>query len=146
MASAEGPGACFSKLPVIFGPVKLFLIAIKDGSFANGAVKLLAKETKWTSSELRAHPTFLGTLISKYDFGPVKLPGLSRNRPLDTQCWSEFTTRRVPIARFRDVYLIFLIPKSFIVHIILAYINGTNFISEHKHAPSSAGNRSLLIS
>ena len=25
--------------------------------------------------------TFLGNLISKYDFGPVKLPGLSRNGP-----------------------------------------------------------------
>ena len=28
-----------------------------------------------------AHPTFLETLISKYDIGPVKLPGLSRNSP-----------------------------------------------------------------
>ena len=26
-------------------------------------------------------PTLLETLISKYDFGPVKLPGLSRNGP-----------------------------------------------------------------
>ena len=26
-------------------------------------------------------PYFLETLISKYDFGPVKLPGLSRNGP-----------------------------------------------------------------
>ena len=40
------------------------------------------KETKWTSLEVRTHPTFLETLISKYDFGPVKLPGLSRNGPL----------------------------------------------------------------
>ena len=31
--------------------------------------------------ELRTHPTFLETLISKYDFGPAKLTGLSRNRP-----------------------------------------------------------------
>ena len=49
--------------------------------FENGAVKLLAKETKCTSLEVRTRPTFLETLISKYDFGPVKLPGLSRNRP-----------------------------------------------------------------
>ena len=43
------------------------------------SVKLSAKETKWTSLETRTHPTFLENLISKYDFGPVKLPGLSRN-------------------------------------------------------------------
>ena len=30
---------------------------------------------------VRTHPTFLTTLISKYDYGPVKLPGLSRNGP-----------------------------------------------------------------
>ena len=29
--------------------------------------------------EVRTHSTFLETLISKYDFWPVKLPGLSRN-------------------------------------------------------------------
>ena len=45
----------------------------------NHPVKLLAKETKWTSSEVRTHPTFAENLISKHDFGPVKLPGLSRN-------------------------------------------------------------------
>ena len=37
--------------------------------------------TKWTSLEVRTHPTFLETLISKYDFGPVIFPGLSRNGP-----------------------------------------------------------------
>ena len=50
-------------------------------SFENCTVKLLIKETKWTSLEVRTHPTFLETLISKYDFGPVELPGLSRNSP-----------------------------------------------------------------
>ena len=45
-------------------------------------VKVSARETKLTSLELRTHPTFLETLFSKYDFGPVKLPGLSRNGPL----------------------------------------------------------------
>ena len=50
--------------------------------FENCTVKLSAKETKWTSLEVRTHPTFLENLISKYDFGPVKLPGLSRNGPL----------------------------------------------------------------
>ena len=44
--------------------------------------KLSAKETtKWTSLKLRTQPTFLETLISKSDFGPVMLPGLSRNGP-----------------------------------------------------------------
>ena len=45
-------------------------------------VKLSAKEIKWTSSGVRTHPTFLETLIKKYDFGPVKLSGLWRNGPL----------------------------------------------------------------
>ena len=37
--------------------------------------------TKWTLLEFRTQPTFLEILISKSDFGPVKLPGLSRNGP-----------------------------------------------------------------
>ena len=61
------------------------MFSIKDGSFnsfENGTVKLLAKEIKWASLEVRTQHTFLENLISKYDFGPVKLPGLSRNGPL----------------------------------------------------------------
>ena len=42
-------------------------------SFKSCTVKLPAKETKWTSLEARTHPIFLETLISKYDFGAVKL-------------------------------------------------------------------------
>ena len=60
---------------------------IPDGSFKsfeNYTVKLLVKETKWTSFGVRTHPTFLETLISKYDIRPVKLPGLSRNGPQDS--------------------------------------------------------------
>ena len=49
--------------------------------FENCTVKLSAKETKLTSLEVRTHPTILENLISKYDFGTVKLPGLSRNGP-----------------------------------------------------------------
>ena len=45
-------------------------------------VRFSAKETKRTSLEVRTHPTFLETSISKYDTGPVNLPGLSRNGPL----------------------------------------------------------------
>ena len=58
------------------------MFSIKDGSFKsfeNGPVKLLAKETKWASLEVRTQHTFLENLISKYDTGPVNLPGLSRN-------------------------------------------------------------------
>ena len=42
---------------------------------------LLAKETKWTSLEVITDPIFLESLISKYGFGPVKLPGRPRNGP-----------------------------------------------------------------
>ena len=61
------------------------MFSIPDGSFKsfeNYTVKLLAKETKWTSLEVKKHPILLESLISKYGFGPVKLPGLSRNGPL----------------------------------------------------------------
>ena len=63
------------------------MFSILEGSFKsfeNYTVELLANETKWTSLEVRTHPTFLETLIQKYDSGPVKLPGLSRNGPLDS--------------------------------------------------------------
>ena len=59
-----------------------FILDSSFKRFENCTVKLSAKETKWTSLLVRTHPTFLETLISKYDFGPVKLPGLSRNGPL----------------------------------------------------------------
>ena len=60
------------------------MFSIKDGSFKrfeNGTVKLLAEETKWASLEVRTQHTLLENLVSKCDTGPVKLPGLSRNRP-----------------------------------------------------------------
>ena len=60
------------------------MFSILEGSFKsfeNHTVELLANETKWASLEVRTHPTFLETLISKYDSGPVKLPGLWRNGP-----------------------------------------------------------------
>ena len=59
-----------------------FILDSSFKRFENGTVKLSAKETKWTSLEVRTHPTFLENSISKYDFGPVKLTGLSRNGPL----------------------------------------------------------------
>ena len=48
---------------------------------SKGTVKLSAKETKWTLLEVRTRPTFLETLISKYD----KLLGLSRNGPQELE-------------------------------------------------------------
>ena len=51
------------------GPLSC-LFSIPDGSFKsfeNYTVKLLDKETKWTSLEVRTHPICLETLISKYD-------------------------------------------------------------------------------
>ena len=58
-----------------------FILDISFKRFENCTVKLSAKETKWTSLDFKTHPTFLENLISKYDFGPVKLPVLSRNGP-----------------------------------------------------------------
>ena len=57
------------------------MFSTPDGSFRgfeNDTVELLAKETKWTSLEVITDTTFLETFILKCDFGPVKLPGLSR--------------------------------------------------------------------
>ena len=54
---------------VQLGPfLKAVLFSIPDEnfkSFENKTVKLLPKETTWTSLEVRTHPTFLETSISK---------------------------------------------------------------------------------
>ena len=62
-----------------------FILDSSFKRFENCIVKLSAKETKWTSLEVRTHPTFRENLISKYDFGPVKLPGVSRNGPQEPE-------------------------------------------------------------
>ena len=80
----SSPGGPFLEAPGNYRAHKAVLFSIPDGSFKSFeyyTVKLLAKETKWTLLEFRTHPTFLEILISKSDFGPVKLPGLSRNGP-----------------------------------------------------------------
>ena len=75
--TVERPGAHFTKLPIINGPVKVFCFPFKR--FENCTVTLSAKSTNWTSFEVRTHPTILENLTSKYDIGPViKVPGLSR--------------------------------------------------------------------
>ena len=73
----EAPGNYRARYLVLF-----FILDSSFKRFENCTVKLSAKETKWTSLEVRTHPTFLENFISKYDFGPVKFTGLSRNGPL----------------------------------------------------------------
>ena len=78
---SRGP---FLEAPGNYRAREAVLFFIQEGSFKrfeNYTVKLSAKETKWTSLRGRTHPTFLENLISKDDFGPVKLLGLSRNGP-----------------------------------------------------------------
>ena len=45
-------------------------------------IKLSVSETKWSSLLARTRALILYILIWIFDFGPVKLPGLSRNGPL----------------------------------------------------------------
>ena len=74
----------FLEAPGNYQPHKAVLFSIPNGSFwrfENCTVKVSAKETKLTLLEIRTHTTFLETLVSKYDFGPVKLPSLSRKGP-----------------------------------------------------------------
>ena len=83
--AAEEYRGPFLEAPDNYRARQAVLFSIPDGSiknFENYTVKLSTKGTKWTSLEVRTHPTFLKTLISKYDFGPFKLPGLSRNEPM----------------------------------------------------------------
>ena len=88
----------FLEAPDNYRARQAVLFSISDGSFKsfeNYTIQLSPKETKWTSLEVRTHPTFLETLISKYDFGPVKLPGLSGNGPQDRKssyCIPDFYT------------------------------------------------------
>ena len=67
----EAPGNYRAREAVLF-----FILESNFKRFENCTVKLSAKETKWTSLKVRTHPTFLENLISKDDFGLVKLPGL----------------------------------------------------------------------
>ena len=45
-------------------------------------MKLSVNETKWSGLLARTHAFILYISISIFDFGPEKLPGLSRNGPL----------------------------------------------------------------
>ena len=52
-------------------------------SFVSNMIKLSDNETKWSSllASTRAFIPYIS--IGIFDFGPEKLPGLSRNWPLD---------------------------------------------------------------
>ena len=78
----DAPGNYRARYAVLFS-----ILGGSFKSFENGTVKLSAKEIKWNLLEVRRHPNFLKTYIWKYDFGPVKLPGLSRNRPQGQVLW-----------------------------------------------------------
>ena len=51
-------------------------------SFVSNMIKLSVIETKWSSLLARIRALILCISIRIFDFGPEKLPGLSRNGPL----------------------------------------------------------------
>ena len=81
----RNPGAGFSKVPIINGRGKLSPFTLGFNSFASNMIKQSVNETKWSSLLARTCTLFLYILIWISDFGPVKLPGLSRNRPFGPQ-------------------------------------------------------------
>ena len=50
-------------------------------SFASNMIKLSVNETKWSSLLVRSRIFILYILIWIFDFGPEKLPGLTRSGP-----------------------------------------------------------------
>ena len=54
-------------------------------------IKLSVNETKWSSLLARTRALILYILIWIYDFGPVKLPGLSRSGPQNRCPYPKFT-------------------------------------------------------
>ena len=69
--------------------------------------------TGFRTTQPRSHPTFL-RLIPKYDFGPVKLPGPSGNRPQASEwqrgcSWSCFVTDLTPFIVQIKLFLCWLV-------------------------------------
>ena len=105
-AGISDPWGPFLEAPGNYRARSAALLSIPDRnfkSFENYTVKLSTKETKRTSLEVRTHSTFLEIFISKYGFGPVKLPGLSRNGPLGRNLGDHRhgTTLRRQVQRYR---------------------------------------------
>ena len=77
-------GLVSRKFRQLTGPVSCLRL-IKDrgfNSFASSMIKLSVSETKWSSLLARTRALILCISIWIFDFGPEKLPGLSRNEPL----------------------------------------------------------------
>ena len=84
LKSCTRVGARFSKVAIINGPAKPLLIMckMKFSSWASNMIKLSVNKTKCSSLLARALAFILYISIRMFDFGPEKLPGLSRNGPL----------------------------------------------------------------
>ena len=64
---------------------KVVFVYMQDRSFKNFAcnmIKLSVKETKWSSLLTRTRALIFCFSVWKFDFGPEKLPELSRSGPL----------------------------------------------------------------
>ena len=83
----NGPGACFSNVPVTFlarKAVCVCCVSVQDQSFnnfENNTMKLSVDEAKLTSMWVRNCAAFQQVLILKFSLGPEKFPGLPRNGP-----------------------------------------------------------------
>ena len=77
------PGARFSKVPIINGPVKLLLFAWKiEVSIVlhSYMIKLSVNETKWSILLARTRALILFISIPIFDFGPKKVIGTFKKR------------------------------------------------------------------
>ena len=102
------PGARFLKLLVITGPVKLFCFPIQMGDgikrFESCTVKLSAKETIWTSLEVRIHPSFQRVWFQNMISGPLSYWVFREKRPQRLQGVYQTTTETEtsPNKRFNE--------------------------------------------
>ena len=64
-------------------------------SFVANMIKLSVIETKWSTLLARTRTLILCISIRIFAFGPEKLPGLSRNRPLANIGRQKKTSKRV---------------------------------------------------
>ena len=87
---SSNSGARFSKVPIINGPGKLPPFTLKIEVSASNTIKLSVNETKWSSLLARTRALILYISIWIFYFGPVKLPGLSRNGP--QSCYRTFSS------------------------------------------------------
>ena len=85
----RAPGARFLKVPIINGRGVSFYSKDRGfTSFASKMIKPSVNETKLSSLLARTRVLILYISIWKFDIGPEKLPGLSRNGPLTLHLWS----------------------------------------------------------